>query len=140
MTDAPPAWSSVQDQIWQGMTLQRTLSEKKPQSWYHLILTLCMYFVLTQRQIMNMPKLRLADEEVTGLYKFKDYPEVRGVVVDKGSDCGYIQVSGGRAATTMIQTGPGDTNVEFVEILADQGCMLYGGATVLFCYPQGVSS
>ncbi|RMZ71999.1 hypothetical protein GMOD_00006986 [Pyrenophora seminiperda CCB06] len=90
--------------------------------------------------IMNMPTLRLANEETTELFKFKDYPEVRGVVVDKGSDRGYIQVSGGRAATTMVETSKDKTGVEFVEILKNQGCMLYGGATVLFCYPEGASS
>lgn len=89
---------------------------------------------------MHMPTLRLADEETTGLYQFKDHPEVRGVVIDKGSANGYIQVSGGRAATTMVETGRGQKGVEFVAILENQGCMLYGGATVLFCYPEDASS
>jgi len=85
-----------------------------------------------------LPDAQLADDETTGNddFKFKKSPEVCAVIVDKDSERGFAQISGGSKSTEMIQTGLGDTGQVMVNIFANQSCMLYGRPTVLFVYPQ----
>ncbi|KAF2845020.1 hypothetical protein T440DRAFT_511851 [Plenodomus tracheiphilus IPT5] len=77
--------------------------------------------------------IKLADEETTGQndFKYRKYPSVCGVVVDKGSDRGFVQVSGGNEETKRVDTGRGDTGFTFVEISEGQTCMLYGEPTAI---------
>ncbi|KAK5936439.1 hypothetical protein PMZ80_011320, partial [Knufia obscura] len=88
--------------------------------------------------IKKVPNAQLADDETTGKddFKFKESPEVCAVIVDKDSERGFAQISGGSNPTEIIQTGLGDTGQVMVKILADQSCMLYGRPTVLFVYPH----
>jgi len=81
--------------------------------------------------------IRLATEETTGEndFKLEKHPSVCGVVVDKGSERGYVQVSGGNENTTRVDTGQGEGFI-LVEILAGQTCMLYGSPTVLYICSQ----
>ena len=81
-------------------------------------------------------------QETTGqsdYFKFETSLNACGVVIDKSSGYGYVQVSGGVNATTKIATGQMKKNEEkyvYVEILNEQTCMLYGQPTVLYVRPQ----
>ena len=92
---------------------------------------------MTQLKVSGKIGVQLATEETTGQndFKYEKHPSVCGVVVDKGSERGFVQVSGGNKETTRVDTGRGDTGFTFVEISEGQTCMLYGQPTVLFCYP-----
>ncbi|KAH8723531.1 hypothetical protein GQ44DRAFT_773906 [Phaeosphaeriaceae sp. PMI808] len=80
--------------------------------------------------------VRLADEETTGEndFKFKKYPDVCGVVVDRGSSKGWVQIQGGQEQTIKIFTGPNETGYAYARILADQSCMPHGYPTVLYAH------
>ncbi|KAJ6280877.1 hypothetical protein J3E71DRAFT_241156 [Bipolaris maydis] len=81
-------------------------------------------------QIMERTGVQLANEETSGENDFKHakFPDVCGVVVDKGSGQGWVQIQGGKKATTKINTGPeevvqqkeGKENFPLVEILDGQ--------------------
>lgn len=84
----------------------------------------------------------LASDETTNeldTFKYRKNPDVCGVVIDKGSDAGFVQVSGGDKATTRVDTGQKDDKVGerfvYVDILSEQTCMLYGEPTVLYVSP-----
>lgn len=95
-------------------------------------------------QISEKTGVQLAAEETTGGNDFKHakYPNVCGVVVDKGSAQGWIQIQGGNKTTMKINTGPGENigpgeeRFAFEEISDGQSCMLYGCPTVLYICPQ----
>jgi hypothetical protein len=80
-------------------------------------------------------------DEITGQsdFKYERHPDACGVVIDKGSEHGFVQVSGGDKATTKVLTGQNDLDQEryvYVDILNGQTCMLYGRPTVLYIRPQ----
>jgi hypothetical protein len=84
----------------------------------------------------------LASDETTnenGTFKYRKNPDVCGVVIDKGSDGGFVQISGGNKATTRVDTGQNDVKdgerFVYVDILSEQTCMLYGEPTVLYVSP-----
>lgn len=91
--------------------------------------------VLTRLEISGRIGVQLAAEETTGQndFKYETHPNVCGVVVDKGSERGFVQVSGGDRETTRVNTGRGEEGFSFLEISEGQSCMLYGQPTVLFC-------
>jgi len=84
----------------------------------------------------------LDEDEITGrpdYFEYERHPDACGVVIDKGSDHGFVQVSGGDKATTKVSTGQKDLGQEryvYVDILNEQTCMLYGRPTVLYIRPQ----
>lgn len=81
-------------------------------------------------------------QETTGQlhqFPYETAPNACGVVVDKSSDHGFVQVSGGDKATTRVPTGAKNRDEEryvYVDILNGQTCMLYGQPTVLYVRPQ----
>jgi len=87
---------------------------------------------------VGLPNVQLAEDETTGEddFKFKTSPEVCAVIIDKDSERGFAQVSGGDSPTEIVQTGVGERGEVMVKILTDQSCMLYGRPTALFVYPQ----
>ncbi|KAF2741671.1 hypothetical protein M011DRAFT_472890 [Sporormia fimetaria CBS 119925] len=87
--------------------------------------------------VSEKENVQLASEETTGAnnFAFEKSPKVCGVVVDKGSKRGFVQVSGGGKGTTRVATGEG-AGFEFVAILEGQTCMLYGEPTVLYICPR----
>jgi hypothetical protein len=91
--------------------------------------------ILTRLKILGKLGVQLATEETSGQndFKYEKHPSVCGVVVDKGSERGFVQVSGGNKETTKVETGRGEAGFTFVEISDGQTCMLYGQPTVLFC-------
>jgi hypothetical protein len=85
--------------------------------------------------------IRVAADETTGTgqendFKYMMYPKVQGVVVDKLSGFGLVQVSGGNGVTTKINTverdGSEGNHFVYVGLSKDQTCMLYGESTVLY--------
>lgn len=83
--------------------------------------------------------VKLASEETTADndYKYQRSPNVCGVVVDKSSGRGYVQITGGGKDTEIVHTGrDGDGGYCLLEISEGQSCMLYGRPTVLYILPQ----
>lgn len=78
--------------------------------------------------------VQVALEETTGEndFRYEKSPKVCGVVVDKGSERGFVQVTGG-GKTTRVDTGAGE-GFEFIDISEGQTCMLYGQPTVLYIH------
>ncbi|KAH1893074.1 hypothetical protein KXV57_003450, partial [Aspergillus fumigatus] len=76
--------------------------------------------------ISGKANLRLAPDETTGEndFKYEQWPKVCGVVVDKGSGYGYVQIStvGGKdTEINKIHTGrQGDRGYVFAEISTGQ--------------------
>ena len=85
-----------------------------------------------------MDDVRLAPDETTGAddFKYEKYPNVRGVVVDRSSGSGWVQISGGGKPTTKITTGPRESGFQFAAIPDGQSCMLYGRPTVWWILPR----
>ncbi|KAK4073567.1 hypothetical protein Purlil1_13009 [Purpureocillium lilacinum] len=89
-------------------------------------------------QISGRSDLRIASEETTGEndFTYKQWPEVVGVMVDKGSDRGFVQISGEEGSEIVrIHTGRGENDCVFASVSEGQSCMLYGYPTVIFIYP-----
>jgi hypothetical protein len=99
-----------------------------------------------QLKISEKTGVMLDTDETTGEYDFKNQknPSVCGVIVDKCSGHGFVQVSGGNEVTTKVGTGEKEYESEmrfvYVDILSGQTCMLYGAPTVLYVLPQTQSS
>ncbi len=68
-------------------------------------------------------------------------PNVCAVVVDKHSDVGFVQITGGDFADQRVNTDPqkivaGESQFVLAEIRANQRCMIYGRSTVLYIRPR----
>lgn len=68
-------------------------------------------------------------EETTGEddFTFEKGSNVCAVVVDKGSERGFVQIIGARKPPEVVQTGKGGLGFEKRDVLDGQSCMLYGG-------------
>ena len=77
-------------------------------------------------------------EETTGAndFKYEKYPDACGVVVDKSSGNGWVQVTGGGLGLQQEETGDGATSFAKLDIQKGQTCMLYGKPTVLYIRPR----
>lgn len=82
--------------------------------------------------------VRLDNDETTGdnNFPFRKFPDVRGVVIDCGSDVGYVQISGGDTEPVKIYTGPNVGGYQYRDVLEKQSCMLYGCPTVWYIVPR----
>lgn len=69
-------------------------------------------------------------------FRYEVWPNVCGVVVDTGSEKGFVQITGGELADQVIQTGYGKSDVVMADIQPDQTCMIYGSSTVLYIRPS----
>jgi len=77
-------------------------------------------------------------DEITGEddFKYERWPDVCGVVVDKSSASGFVQVVGGGKPRQRADTGDGATGFIKFDIQDGQTCMLYGRPTVLYIRPR----
>ena len=77
-------------------------------------------------------------DETTGAndFKYEKWPNVCGVVVDKSSGSGFVQVTGGGKPLQRADTGDGATGFPKLDIQKGQTCMLYGKPTVLYIRPR----
>ncbi|KIV94120.1 hypothetical protein PV10_05269 [Exophiala mesophila] len=77
-------------------------------------------------------------DETTGEDNFiyEKWPDVCGVVVDKGSENGFVQITGGGKPAQRINTGDGASGFAKIDIHNGQSCMLYGRPTVLYIRPR----
>lgn len=109
----------------------------RPKDWYNI----WYYFNLSITnvfQIGGKPNLQLAANETTGdnNFTYKRWPEIVGVIVDQGSERGFVQVSGEEGGEIVrIYTGRGKKEATFASVSEGQSCMLYGYPTVIFIYP-----
>ncbi|RYO79255.1 hypothetical protein DL763_009349 [Monosporascus cannonballus] len=88
-----------------------------------------------QKEVNARGDIKLDEDETTGEddFKYRQHPDVVGVVVDKGSGRGFVQISGQvEGDTVRISTGRGRIGYEYRDILEGQSCMLYGCPTVFF--------
>ena len=94
--------------------------------------------LLTWPEISGKDDVQLAPVETTGEndFRYEQSPNVSAVVVDKGSERGFVQITGGGKSTERVDTGRGDKGFTLVEILTGQTCMLYGRPTVLYIQPR----
>ncbi len=98
--------------------------------------------MLTRPQIAGKDNVKIADYETTGENKGKrafpseSAPKVCAVVVDKNSEEGFVEITGGGFTDRVIKTGPKETGFEIAEIRSNQGCMIYGCSTVLYICPR----
>jgi hypothetical protein len=90
-------------------------------------------------QIKGYEELFVVDEHVTtgadsGEMAFisETAPNVHKVVVDKGSERGYVDITGGEVEAYFVRTSPDRTGVEIVELQNDQICTIHGCSTVLY--------
>ncbi|KAK4170792.1 hypothetical protein QBC36DRAFT_120906 [Triangularia setosa] len=90
-----------------------------------------------EQKIAGMDGVQLAPDETTaaGDLKYQRFPNVRGVVVDRSSETGYVQISSRDNGITKITTGPGESGFQYEPILEGQSCMLYGCPTVWWIEP-----
>ncbi|KAH7191098.1 hypothetical protein BFJ63_vAg17284 [Fusarium oxysporum f. sp. narcissi] len=91
-----------------------------------------------EKQINGRDDVQLAPDETTAEddFKYERSPQVRGVVVDLGSESGYVQISGGGKPTVKITTGLKEGEFHFENISDGQSCMLYGRPTVWYIVPR----
>jgi hypothetical protein len=77
-------------------------------------------------------------DETTGEddFKFERWPNVCGVVVDKSSASGFVQITGGGKPRQQVNTGDGASGFDKIDIRNGQSCMLYGRPTVLYIRPR----
>lgn len=82
--------------------------------------------------------MQLAPDETTANddFKYERSPHVCGVVVDRGSGSGYVQISGGDKTTVKVTTGLREGGFQSEAISEGQSCMLYGRPTVWFILPR----
>ncbi|KAH7303036.1 hypothetical protein B0I35DRAFT_195482 [Stachybotrys elegans] len=82
--------------------------------------------------------VRLAPNATTGAddFKYERSPDVKGVVVDRNSGSGYVQISGGGKQAVKIPTGLGESGYHYEAIAEEQSCMLYGRPTVWYIVPN----
>ncbi|CAI6091380.1 hypothetical protein V2G26_019101 [Clonostachys chloroleuca] len=88
--------------------------------------------------IAGRDDVQLAPDQTTGEddFKYKRSPDVGGVVIDRSSDSGYVQISGGTKAAVKITTGLGERGYHCEIIAEGQSCMLYGRPTVWYIVPR----
>ncbi|OBS20583.1 hypothetical protein FPOA_06940 [Fusarium poae] len=91
-----------------------------------------------EKQINGRDDVQLAPDETTAEddFKYERSPQVCGVVVDLGSESGYVQISGGSKPTVKITTGLKEGEFHFENISDGQSCMLYGRPTVWYIVPR----
>lgn len=79
----------------------------------------------------------LDEDETTGNFKTWTSLEISAVVIDLGSEVGFIGISStdGRPFQKIV-TGPSKTGYLCVQMLDGQTCMLYGNSTVLLVRRQ----
>ena len=67
-------------------------------------------------------------------------PDVSKVAIDKRSDTGGVQITGGGYEDRLYETGPETGNEEtrfvVVDIYLGQRCMIFGQSTVLYIRPR----
>lgn len=69
-------------------------------------------------------------------FRWEVGPDVCGVVVDKNSGIGFVQITGAGLPDQVIQTGPKETGFSLADIASSQTCMIYGCSTVLYVRPK----
>lgn len=69
-------------------------------------------------------------------FKYEKWPDVCGVVVDKSSEIGFVQITGGGKPREHVNTGDGASGFIKIDIHPGQSCMLYGRPTVLYIRPR----
>ena len=81
--------------------------------------------------------MKLDDDETTGDNDFKNEsaPDVYAVVIDEGSEKGYVGITSVGKPFVKILTGEGSNGYRVEEISTGQMCMLYGCPTVWFIRP-----
>lgn len=84
--------------------------------------------------------MQIDTEETTGAndFTYKAFPDAVAVVIDLGSDRGFVQITGQEEnSSRRIHTGKKKGyRLEWLE--EGQTCMLYGKPTVLFIVPVPV--
>ncbi|KAF7868685.1 hypothetical protein EAF04_005215 [Stromatinia cepivora] len=92
-----------------------------------------------EQMISNRQDLRLAIDEVADVPTAMNYVtggdksgDICGVVIDKKSDEGYVQLFHG----TLIATGPSEDGYEYISIPNGRGFVVYGSSAVLYIYHQ----
>jgi hypothetical protein len=71
-----------------------------------------------------------------GAFVSETAPDVERVVIDKGSDRGYVEITGGGLDPYWVRTSPERAGIEVVELKADQTCMIHGRSTVVYIRPR----
>ena len=69
-------------------------------------------------------------------FQWKAGTDVCGVVVDRNSGIGFVQITGSGLEDQVIQTGPKETGFTMAGIAPGQTCMIYGCSTVLYVRPK----
>ncbi|PMD57622.1 uncharacterized protein K444DRAFT_615027 [Hyaloscypha bicolor E] len=63
-------------------------------------------------------------------------PDVVKVVVDKGSERGYVEIAGGGLEAFFIRTSPEQSGFSVAELQNGQMCMINGRSTVVYIRPR----
>lgn len=71
-----------------------------------------------------------------GAFISETAPDVDKVVIDKGSERGYVEITGGGLAPYFVRTSPDLTGVEVVKLQNGQRCMINGCSTVVYIRPR----
>ncbi|KFY50858.1 hypothetical protein V495_00053 [Pseudogymnoascus sp. VKM F-4514 (FW-929)] len=69
-------------------------------------------------------------------FRWRVGPDVCGVVVDRNSGRGFVQITGSGLKDQVIQTGPEESGFTMAGIASGQTCMIYGRSTVLYIRPK----
>jgi len=72
-----------------------------------------------------------------GAFISETAPDVYKVVIDTGSERGYVEITGGGLDPYFVRTSPARTGVEVVELQNGQVCMINGCSTVVYIRPRG---
>jgi hypothetical protein len=62
-------------------------------------------------------------------------PDVYKVVIDKGSERGYVAITGG-GKDSFVRTSPEQSGFAVVELQNSQTCMIHGCSTVVYIRPR----
>lgn len=94
-------------------------------------------------QILGYEEEYKVDDHVTtgadtgeGAFVSETAPNVSKVAIDRGSERGYVEITGGGLDPYFVRTSPERTGIEVIELKDGQRCMINGCSTVLYIRPR----
>ena len=104
---------------------------------------LCIELRVKPLQIKDYKDKYRVDHHVTtgedsgeGAFVSETAPDVVKVVVDKGSERGYVEIAGGGLEAFFIRTSPEQSGFSVAELQNGQICMINGRSTVVYNRPR----
>lgn len=82
------------------------------------------------------PHVTTGADSGEGAFISETAPNVDKVVIDTGSERGYVEITGGGLPPSFIRTSPEKSGFKVVEVRDGQRCMISGRSTVVYIRPR----